>query len=175
MADCPGHPRMVLYVLKNDPTLRDLKHIQVDGPRMAYLFFFDKQGHQRLTFDAAQAMRAHVGEAFTEWISHSAHFAGNPLPLAVGWCHAVAASEQCRHWSQAEYQGHPVLNLATSKSDSTLPLVGSAPPSTLKIGPAEDTGSGWAARPLSTQLWGRPPKTHPAKDGAVNLPPSSPD
>ena len=40
MADCPGHPYppafswnagMVLHVLKSDPTLRDLEHIQVDG------------------------------------------------------------------------------------------------------------------------------------------------
>ena len=53
MADCPGHPHppvfslnagMVMHVLKSDPMLRDLKHIQVDGPRMAYLFFFYKQG-----------------------------------------------------------------------------------------------------------------------------------
>ena len=54
MTDCPGCPHsptflwnvgMVLHVLKSDPTLRDLKHVQLDGPRMAYLFFFDKQGH----------------------------------------------------------------------------------------------------------------------------------
>ena len=54
MADHPGHPLppsflwntgMVLYVLKNDPTLRDLKHVQVYGPGMAYLFFSNKQGH----------------------------------------------------------------------------------------------------------------------------------
>ena len=30
---------MVLHVLKSDPTLRDLEHVQVDGPRMAYLSF----------------------------------------------------------------------------------------------------------------------------------------
>ena len=71
-------------------------------------------------------MRAHVGEAFTEWISCSAHFAVNSLPLVEGYCHAVAASKWCRHWSWAEFQGHPVLNYATSKSDSTPPLVGSA-------------------------------------------------
>ena len=47
---CPHPPAflwnvgMVLHVLKSDPALRDLKHIQVDRPRMAYLFFFDKQG-----------------------------------------------------------------------------------------------------------------------------------
>ena len=34
---------MVLHVLKSDPILRDLEHIQVDGPGVAYLFFFDKQ------------------------------------------------------------------------------------------------------------------------------------
>ena len=72
-------------------------------------------------------MRTHVGEAFAEWISHSAHFAMNPLPLVEGWHHTVVASEWCRHWSQAEYQGHLIPNLATSESDSTLPLVGSAP------------------------------------------------
>ena len=56
MADFPGHPcppafscntGMVLHALKSDPTLRDLKHIQVDEPRTAYLFFFDKQGHHK--------------------------------------------------------------------------------------------------------------------------------
>ena len=54
MADCPGHPcvpvfscnaGMALHVLKSTPILRDLEHIQVDGPGTAYLFFFDKQGH----------------------------------------------------------------------------------------------------------------------------------
>ena len=48
MADQPGHLHppmfswnagMVLHVLKGDPTLRDLEHVQVDGPGMAYLFF----------------------------------------------------------------------------------------------------------------------------------------
>ena len=46
MADHPGHPSwnagMVMHVLKGDPTLRDLEHVQVDGPGTAYLFFFDK-------------------------------------------------------------------------------------------------------------------------------------
>ena len=53
MAKCSGHPHppafswnpgMVLHVLKSDSTLRDLEHIQVDGHRMAFLFFFNKQG-----------------------------------------------------------------------------------------------------------------------------------
>ena len=100
MANCPGCPHppaflwnvgMVLHVLKCDPTLRDLKHVQVDGPRMAYLFFFDKQGHRGLTLEAIQAIRTHVGQAFSEWISHSMHFTVNIMPLTEGWhCVMVA-------------------------------------------------------------------------------------
>ena len=53
MADCLGHwhpptfswnAGMVIHVLKDDPTLRDLEYVQVDGPGTVYLFFFDKQG-----------------------------------------------------------------------------------------------------------------------------------
>ena len=118
---------MVLHILKSDPTLRDLEHVQVNGPRMAHLFFFDKQGHQGLTLEVTHAMRAHVGKAFSEWISRSAHFAVNPIPLAEGWRCAMAASERCRHWSQAEYPVRLGSYLASSESDSTPPLVGSAP------------------------------------------------
>ena len=51
MADCPGRPcppafswnaSMVMHVLKNDTTLRDLEYVQVDNPGTAYLFFLDK-------------------------------------------------------------------------------------------------------------------------------------
>ena len=72
MADHLGHPHppafmwnvgMVMHILKSDTTPRDLKHIQVNGPGMAYLFFFDKQGRHELTHKAAQPMLVHVGEA----------------------------------------------------------------------------------------------------------------
>ena len=33
-----------MHILKNDPVLRELEHMQVDGPGTAYLFFYDKQG-----------------------------------------------------------------------------------------------------------------------------------
>ena len=72
-------------------------------------------------------MRAHVGEVFAEWISHPVHFTVNPIPLGEGWCHVMAASEWHRHQSWAEYPGQLVPNLASSKSDSTPPLVGSVP------------------------------------------------
>ena len=51
MADHPGHPcppvfswnaGMVIHILKNDPTLRDLEYVQVDNPGTVYLFFLDK-------------------------------------------------------------------------------------------------------------------------------------
>ena len=61
MADRPGQPcppafswnmGMVMHVLKSDPVLQDLEHVQVDGPGTAYLFFYDKQGHRGLGQDA---------------------------------------------------------------------------------------------------------------------------
>ena len=61
MAYQPEHPcppafswnaGMVLHVLKGDPALRDLEYIQVDGPGMPYLFFYDKQSHRGLKQDA---------------------------------------------------------------------------------------------------------------------------
>ena len=75
----------------------------------------------------AHTMRAHVGEAFSEWISCSVHFAVNPMPLAEGWCHVMMASERCRQWSLVEYPGRPVPNLTSNKLDSTSLLVGSTP------------------------------------------------
>ena len=55
---------MVMHVLKNDPVLWELEHVQVDGPGMAYLFFYDKQGCQGLEQDAMDAVRIHMEEAF---------------------------------------------------------------------------------------------------------------
>ena len=131
---------MVMHTLKGNPTLRDLEHVKVDGPGMAYFFFFNKQGHRELNFDAAQTLRTHVGEAFAEWISHSAHFAVIPLPLVKGWCQAVAASEQCQQRSRAEYQGCPTLSLVISESDSTPLLVGNALPSVVCTDQVEEPG-----------------------------------
>ena len=50
MVDCPGWPHppafswnagMVMHVLKSDPALRELEHVQVDCPGVAYLFFYE--------------------------------------------------------------------------------------------------------------------------------------
>ena len=90
MADHPGQPHppafslnagMVMHVLKSNLVLWELEHVQVDGPGTAYLFFYDKQGHRDLEQDAMDAVRTHVEEAFSEWISCSAHFNISLLPL----------------------------------------------------------------------------------------------
>ena len=48
MADCPGRPclpvfswnaSIVMHILQNDPTLRDLEYAQVDNPGIIYLLF----------------------------------------------------------------------------------------------------------------------------------------
>ena len=88
MADCPGRPcppaGMVMHILKSDPVLWELEHVQVDGPGTAYLFFY-KQGHQGLGQYATDAVQTHMGEAFSEWISCSAHFTLSLLPLMEVW------------------------------------------------------------------------------------------
>ena len=102
MADRPGwlHPPtfswnagMVMHVLKSDPILRELEHVQADGLGTAYLFFYDRQGHHGLSQDTAYTIWAHVEEAFSEWISHSAHLPVSLLPLVEAWQWAVATSD----------------------------------------------------------------------------------
>ena len=101
MTDYPGwlHPPafswnmgMVMHILKNDPVLKELEHVQVDGPETAYLFFYDKQGHHGLGQDTACAIRAHVKEAFSEWILCSTHFAISLLSLVEAWWQDVTTS-----------------------------------------------------------------------------------
>ena len=90
MADCPGWPHppafswnagMVMHILKSDPVLRGLEHVQVDSLGTAHLFFYNKQGCWGLGQDTAYAIQAHTEEAFSEWILHSAHFTISLLPL----------------------------------------------------------------------------------------------
>ena len=81
MADQPQHlcpltfswnMGVVLHILKADPTLRDLEHVQMDSLRTAYLFFYDKQGYMGLKQDAAETLQTHVTEAFSEWSTPTA-------------------------------------------------------------------------------------------------------
>ena len=136
MADRPGQPHppafswnagMVMHVLKSDPVLRELEHMQVDGPGTAYLFFYDKQGHRGLGQDTAYVIWAHIEEAFSGWISHSAYFTISLLPLVEVWLWAVAASDhlRLRSWAENPVPSIPVVN--AGESDSSVQLVGSAP------------------------------------------------
>ena len=101
MADHPGQPHppvfwkagMVMYILKSNPVLRELEHMQVDGQGTAYLFFYDKQGHRGLRQDTVHAIQTHMKEAFSEWILHLAHFTISLLPLMEAWQQVVAASD----------------------------------------------------------------------------------
>ena len=115
---------MVLHILKGDPMLWDLEHMQVDGPGIAYLFFYDKQDHRGLKQDVAENLQTHVAEALSEWISHSAHFVVILLLLVEGWWRAMATSDR---WCQRSWVAHldcPVLHMISSESDSVLPLWG---------------------------------------------------
>ena len=94
MADHPGWPHhptfswnagIVMHVLKSNPVLGELEHMQVDGLGTAYLFFNDKQGHWGLGQDTVYVIQAHAEEAFSGWILHSAHFTISLLPLMEAW------------------------------------------------------------------------------------------
>ena len=103
MADHPGQPHpstfswnagMVMHILKSNPVLRELEDMQVDGQGTAYLFFYNKLGCRGLSQDTTQVIRAHVEEAFSEWILHSSHFTISLFPLMEVWQCAVAASDR---------------------------------------------------------------------------------
>ena len=148
MTDCPGQPYlptfswntgMVMHVLKSDPVLRELEHMQVDGPGTAYLFFYDRQGHHSLGQDTAHAIRAHVEEAFSEWILHSVHFTVSLLPLVEAWQQAVATSDhpRLRGWAGNPAPRIPIMTMG--ESDSSVQLVGSTPQQAGRLAMAEET------------------------------------
>ena len=180
MADCPDHPRlpafswntgMVMHVLKNDPTLRDLEYVQVDNPRTAYLFFLDKQCHCGLPAEAAEMLGAYLPGAFSEWISRSAHFAAVAIPLTEVRCLASAAANRCRQRLRMDPQG-PTLNAPFSgESDVGPVLVGSAPPTPVgreRRAEGENVPVAPASRPRGRPL----KKARPIKEAPANSPPS---
>ena len=87
---------MVRHVLKGNPALRDLEHVQVDGPGLAYLFFYDRYGYHGLSKEEALTMHSHIADAFAEWIGRSAHFDTVPLLLEAGWQCVTATQERHR-------------------------------------------------------------------------------
>ena len=75
------------------------------------------------------------------WQSRSANFVVILLPLAEGWCRAMAASDRWHQRSWVEHPDCPVPHMMSSKSDSMPPLVGSALPSTAWMAQLEEGGS----------------------------------
>ena len=165
-----------MHILKSDPVLQELEHVQVDGPGTAYLFFYDKQGHRGLGQDAMDAVRIHMEEAFLEWISHSAHFTLSLLPLTEAWQWSVAASDHRRLRSWVKNSAHNTPVGVARESNSSSQLVGSAP---RQDGRASGVGKMTEARLTpctgAAQLCGRPPKSQCTTVGGGGLPPSSPD
>ena len=183
MVDHPGHRRplafswnagMVMNVLKNDPALRDLEYVQVDNPGTAYLFFLDKQCHCGLSAEAAETLGAYLPGAFSEWISHSAHFAAITIPLTEGRHLASAATNRCHQRLRTDPQ-RPALGAPfSSESDVGPVLVGSTPPTPVGRERGAE-GEKVSTAPASRQR-GRPPKKAcPVKGVLANSPPSSPD
>ena len=137
MADQPGRPcppafswngGMVQHVLKSDPALRELEHVQVDSPGLAYLFFYARHGHRSLTKEAALAMCSHIADAFAEWIGRSAHFDVVPPLLEEGCQCMTAAQERCRQRVRTQEQpGLPIHTKGSGNSRSSQ-LVGRVPP-----------------------------------------------
>ena len=165
-----------MHVLKSDPVLRGLEHVQVDSLGTAYLFFYDKQGHQGLGQDAVHAVQTHVEEAFSEWISCSAHFTISLFPLMEAWWQSVAASDHRRLRGWVENPVHNIPVVAAGGSDSSSQLVGSAPQQVRRASGVEEVAK---ARLTSctgaAQLHGRPLKSQCTTIGRGGLPPSSPD
>ena len=162
MADYPGQPcppafswntGMVMHILKNDPVLRELEHVQVDSPGTAYLFFYDKQGHRGLGQDTVYAIWAHMEEAFSEWISCSAHFAISLLPLMEAWQWAVAASNPRRLRGRAENPAPRIPVVTTGESDSSVQLVGIIPQQAGRLTTVEEMAD---ARPAAHAGTARP-------------------
>ena len=149
---------MVQHVLKSDPALRELKHIQVDSPGLAYLFFYDRHGHHGLTKEVALAMCSHIVDAFAGWIGRSAHFDAIPLLLEEGHQHAMAAQERCRQHIQTWEQPRLPIHMMGSGSSRSSQLVGGVPPvQEAQEGTAEpETPRVNAARPHRCQTKARP-------------------
>ena len=130
MADRPGRPRppafswnagMVMHILKNDPTLRDLEYVQVDNPGTAYLFFLDKQCCCGLPTEATEMLGAYLPGAFSKWISCSAHFVAIAIPLAEA---SAATNRRCQRL-RMDPQGPALGAPFSSESDVGPVLVGS--------------------------------------------------
>ena len=181
MADQPGKPHppafswnggMVQHVLKGDPALRDLEHVQVDSPGLAYLFFHDRHGYHSLSKEEALAMCSHIADAFAEWIGRSAHF--NAVPLLLGMGRQCVTATQERHRQCIWPLEQPTLPVHASEStgSGSSQLVGGVPP-------VPETQEGAAEQEMPrvnvARLCRQQTKARPAPGGGGGSPPSSPE
>ena len=115
-------------MLKSNPVLRDLEHVQADGPRLAYLFFYDRHGYHGLSQEEALSMCSHMTDAFAKWIGRSACFDVVPLLLEAGRQHTTAMQE--KRMQCVRPLEEPILPVQVNKSTSSgsSQLVGGAPP-----------------------------------------------
>ena len=60
---------MVNHILKSDPALWDLEHVQADSQGVTYLFFYDRLGNRGLMLGVVQFLQVHICEEFSEWIN----------------------------------------------------------------------------------------------------------
>ena len=119
---------MVQHVLKSDLALRELEHVQVDSPGLAYLFFYDRHGHRGLMKEAALAICSHLADTFAEWIGRSAHFDAVPLLLEEGCQCMTAAQERHRQHIWTQEQPSLPIHVTGSASSRSSQLVGRVPP-----------------------------------------------
>ena len=119
---------MVQHVLKSDLALRELEHIQVDSPGLAYLLFYDRHGHHGLMKEVALTMHSHIVDAFAKWIERSTHFTAVPLLLEEGHQCAMAAQERHRQCIQTQDQPSLPIHAMGSGSSRSSQLVGRVPP-----------------------------------------------
>ena len=110
MADRPGRPHppafswnvgMVMHILKSDPVLRELEHMQVDGLGTAYLFFYDKQGHWGLRQDTSHAIQDPCGGDFLR-VDFALH---PPCHQPLSSDGGVVVSSSCLQLLKAEEPG----------------------------------------------------------------------
>ena len=135
MVDQPRRPHppafswnggMVQHVLKSDLDLRELEHVQVNSPGLAFLFY-DRHGHCSLTKEAALAICLHLADTFAEWIGRSTHL--NVVPLLLEGCQCMMASqERCRQHIWTQEQPSLPIHVTGSASSSSSQLVGGVPP-----------------------------------------------
>ena len=115
-------------------------------------------------------------EAFSEWISHSAHFNVSLLPLMEAWQWSITASNHQRLRSRAKYPTHNAPVGVAQESDSSNQLVGSAPQ---QDGRTSGVGERTEARPVghagTAHPCGRLPRTQCTTVSGGGSPPSSPD